>query len=573
MKNRIKALIPAIDWFSSYKKQDLQGDLTAGITTAVMLIPQAMAYAMLAGLPPVIGLYASMAPLLVYALLGTSRQLAVGPVAMVALLVSSGIGGLVTDGNVARYIALTVLLTLLVGLIQFGMGLLRVGFLTNFLSHPVISGFTSAAALIIGFSQMKHLVGLDLPRTQNVLQLLWLVLKQIESINLITFAISLGCILFLITLKKINPLFPGALSAVALSALITWGFNLVDKGVKIVSEVPSGLPPFAIPELSFAELKTLLPIALTIAIVGFIESVAIAKQIASEKYYEIDPNKELVALGMANIVGAFFKAMPVTGGFSRTAVNKNAGANTGLSGIVTAVIVALALLYLTPLLYYLPKATLGAVIIVAVFGLVDLQEIRHLWIVKKDDLALLIITFLATFGIGVMEGIFTGIFLSMAWFVVKTTRPHYAILGKLPGKIDYRNVKRHATESTGSILVIRFDAQFYYGNVSFLKDTLKKVESDRQVPIRAFVIDASSINQLDSSADSALHEIIENYRYRKVGIYFANVKGPVLDVMKRSGFYKKLGDNCCYLNIHEAVLAAQRSLSCRLLSDSALKTE
>ena len=207
MKNRIKALIPAIDWFSSYKKQDLQGDLTAGITTAVMLIPQAMAYAMLAGLPPVIGLYASMAPLLVYALLGTSRQLAVGPVAMVALLVSSGIGGLVTDGNVARYIALTVLLTLLVGLIQFGMGLLRVGFLTNFLSHPVISGFTSAAALIIGFSQMKHLVGLDLPRTQNVLQILWSVLNQIESINLITFAISLGCILFLIILKNMNPLY------------------------------------------------------------------------------------------------------------------------------------------------------------------------------------------------------------------------------------------------------------------------------------------------------------------------------------------------------------------------------
>ena len=553
----MKQWIPAVDWLSSYKKLDLQGDLTAGITTAVMLIPQAMAYAMLAGLPPVIGLYASMVPLLVYALLGTSRQLAVGPVAMVALLVSSGIGGLVTDGNVARYIALTVLLTLLVGVIQFGMGLLRVGFLTNFLSHPVISGFTSAAALIIGFSQLKHLVGLNLPRTQNVLQLLGSVFEQIEAINHITLAISIGCILFLIVLKKINPLLPAALLAVALSSLITWGLDLVDKGVMIVAEVPAGLPPFVVPELSLVELKTLLPVALTISIVGFIESVAIAKQIAAEKFYEIDPNKELVALGLANIMGAFFKAMPVTGGFSRTAVNKNAGAKTGLSGMVTAAIVAFALLYLTPLLYYLPQATLGAIIVVAVFGLVDLREIRHLWIVKKDDLALLLITFLVTFGIGVMEGIFTGIFLSMAWFIVKTTRPHYAILGKLPGKADYRNVERHTTESTGTVLVIRFDAQFYYGNVTFLKETLKKVERERETPMAAVVIDASSINQLDSSADSALHEIIGSYQHRNVGFYFANVKGPVLDVMKRSGFYEKLGNNCCYMNIHEAVLAAQ----------------
>jgi sulfate permease, SulP family len=560
MNSHLRKWIPALDWALSYKKHDLQGDMTAGVTTAVMLIPQAMAYAMLAGLPPVIGLYASIVPLLVYALLGTSRQLAVGPVAMVALLVSSGIGGLVTDGNLIRYVSLTVLLTLLVGAIQFSMGLLRLGFLTNFLSHPVISGFTSAAALIIGFSQVKHLVGLNLPRTDNILQLVRLVIKQVEAINVMTLALGLACIVFLVGLRKVNPLIPGALLAVVLSSLITWGFDLVEQGVKIVAEVPAGLPPFSIPEFTWSDLSALLPIALTISFVGFIESIAIAKQIASEKQYEIDSNKELLALGAANILGAFFKAMPVTGGFSRTAVNKDAGANTGLSGIITAVVIGIALLFLTPLLYYLPKTVLGAIIMVAVFGLVDFHEIKHLWAVKRDDLVLLIITFLATLIIGVKEGIFTGMILSVLWFVVKTTRPHYAILGKLPGKTDYRNTKRHSTESTGDILVIRFDAQFYYGNVSFLKEILKKAEVELKGPMRGIVIDASSVNQLDSSADTALHEIIADYRYRDIGFYFANVKGPVLDVMKQSGFYEKLGDDCCYKSVHEAVMAAKHAL-------------
>ena len=345
MKFSVRKWIPIVDWLLSYQPKQLRGDLTAGITTAVMLIPQAMAYAMLAGLPPVIGLYASILPLLVYALLGTSRQLAVGPVAMVALLVSSGIGAMVSPGDIGRYVTLTIFLTLLVGIIQFSMGLFRLGFLTNFLSHPVISGFTSAAALIIGFSQLKHIVGINLPRTENVLALIIESLRRSSEINLITLSLGIGCILFLLVLRRISPLIPGALIAVIISSLLVWGFKLNQLGVNIVADVPAGLPPFSMPVFDLHDIQGLLPIALTISFVGFIESIAIGKKIASEKGYEVDSNQELIALGAANIVGAFFRAMPVTGGFSRTAVNKDAGANTGLAGIITALVITIALLF------------------------------------------------------------------------------------------------------------------------------------------------------------------------------------------------------------------------------------
>ncbi len=555
MESFLQRWVPAFDWLRNYKTEHLRGDVVAGVTTAVMLIPQAMAYALLAGLPPVIGLYASIVPLLIYAIFGTSRQLAVGPVAMVALLVSSGIASIATPGDMATYIRLTVLLSLLVGIIQLGMGVFRLGFITIFLSHPVISGFTSAAALIIGFSQLKHIVGLNLPRSENILKTIYLTFEQAADINPLTLILGLTAIVFLIMIRKISPLIPGALIMVVISSLVAWFWDLQKLGVGIVGEIPAGLPPFTVPAFQMEELGALLPIALTISFVGFMESIAVGKQIATEKRYEIEANQELVALGAANLFGAFFRAMPVTGGFSRTAVNKDAGANTSLAGIITALVVGVVLMFFTPLLYFLPKSILGAIIMVAVFGLIDLHEVTYLWKVKKDDLALLAITFFATLGLGVMEGIFAGIGISMLWFVVKTTRPHYAVLGKLPNRNDYRNVKRHITETDDNILVIRFDAQFYYGNVSFLKETLKKAELEKGTQLRAIVIDAGSVNQLDSSAVRALEEITREYRLRNIDLYFANVKGPVLDVMKRSGFHEMLGEDGYYKNVHEAVEA------------------
>ncbi|WP_028670419.1 SulP family inorganic anion transporter [Saccharospirillum impatiens] len=555
---RVAQWIPALDWIRTYQRGHLRGDLIAGITVTMMLIPQAMSYAMLAGLPPYIGLYASVMPLLVYALFGTSRQLAVGPVAMVALLVSSGVGVLAPIGS-DEYIAMAILLALMVGVIQFLMGAFRLGFVTNFMSHPVISGFTSAAALIIGFSQLKHIVGLPLPRTENIAETLWLTLTQVNAMDPVALAIGVGGIVLLLGLKRISSLLPGAMIAVVIATLAVWGFNLNETaGVSIVGQVPAGFPEFSIPTLSWTSIVSLLPIALTISIVGFMESIAVAKKIASEKRYEIDANKELVGLGLANIVGSMFKAMPVTGGFSRTAVNRNAGANTGLAAIITAVLIGIALVFLTPLFYYIPNAILASVIMVAVFGLIDLHEVKHLWKVKRDDLGLLIFTFAATLVLGVKYGIFLSVGLSMVWFVIKTTRPHYAVLGKLPETDQYRNVKRHdQAERTPNVLALRFDAQFYYGNVSFLKDTVKREEASMSSPLKALVLDASAVNQLDSSADTALHELLRDYRLRQVDLFFAHVKGPVMDVMKRSGFAQSLGEDHFFLTTDEAIQAAR----------------
>ncbi|MCH8550356.1 MAG: solute carrier family 26 protein [Natronospirillum sp.] len=562
LTTRIKYWIPALTWLPGYQRQDLRGDLVAGITVAMMLIPQAMSYAMLAGLPPYVGLYASVIPLIIYALFGTSRQLAVGPVAMVALLVASGVGALAEVGS-AHYIALAVLLALMVGVIQFGMGIFRLGFLTNFLSHPVISGFTSAAALIIGFSQLQHLIGLSLPRTENIAVLAWAAATQWADINIATLSIGLGGVAGLLLLKRLNPLLPGAMIVVVIATLAVWLLGLDEHhGVHIVGSVPAGFPELSAPSVNTADMMDLLPIAITIAFIGFVESIAVAKKIAAEKRYDVDPNRELVGLGLANIGAAFFKAMPVTGGFSRTAVNRNAGANTGLASIITAVLIGLALLLATPLFYYIPTAALAAVIMVAVAGLIDTHEVKHLWQVKRDDLTMLGIAFFATLILGVKVGIFVAVGASMVWFVVRTTRPHYAILGRVPGTRVYRNLKRVPdAETTPGVLAIRFDAQFYYGNVSFLKETIRAAEQQMNTPLQAVVLDASSINQLDSSADTALHELLDDYRRRGVDLFVANVKGPVRDVMERSGFVQKLGADHFYLTTDEAMQAAENTTS------------
>ena len=561
LTQHMKRWMPALEWLPGYRREYLRGDLVAGVTVAMMLIPQAMSYAMLAGLPPYVGLYASVVPLILYALFGTSRQLAVGPVAMVALLVASGVGALAEVGS-AHYIALAILLALMVGVIQFGMGVFRLGFLTNFLSHPVISGFTSAAALIIGFSQLQHLIGLSLPRTENIALLAWTALTQWADINAVTLLIGLGSVAGLLVLKRINPLLPGAMIVVVLATLAVWLLGLDERfGVRIVGAVPAGFPELSAPAVNTADMIDLLPIAITIAFIGFVESIAVAKKIAAEKRYDVDPNRELVGLGLANIGAAFFKAMPVTGGFSRTAVNRNAGANTGLASIITAVLIGIALLVATPLFYYIPTAALAAVIMVAVAGLIDTHEVKHLWQVKRDDLVMLGVAFFATLILGVKVGIFVAVGASMVWFVIRTTRPHYAILGRVPGTRVYRNLKRvPEAETVPGVLTIRFDAQFYYGNVTFLKDTIRTAEQSMDSPLQAVVLDASSINQLDSSADTALHELLDDYRGRGVDLFIANVKGPVRDVMVRSGFERKLGADHFFLTTDEAVIAARESI-------------
>lgn len=546
--------MPLANWVLQPRREDLRADLVAGLTTAVMLIPQAMAYAMLAGLPPIVGLYASTVPLVVYALLGSSRQLAVGPVAMVSLLVATGVSTQAEPGS-ATYVGLAVALAAMVGALQLGLGLLRAGFLVNFLSHPVVSGFTSAAALVIGASQLGHLLGIGLERGP-VHTLLIQAISRLSEVQPVTVAIGAGSIVTLLALRRWAPRAPAALVVVLVGTLAVWGLDLHEHGVAIVGTVPAGLPSFALPPLDAQALRGLLPSAITIALVGFLESISIGKQIATHKGYEIDANQELRGLGLANLAGSVFGAYPVTGGFSRTAVNAQAGARTSMAGLFTAIVVALTLALLTPLFHFLPKAVLAAIIMVAVLGLVDLAEVRHLWHVERSELGLLLLTFGATLALGVEEGIATGVGASLVWHVARTTRPHAAVLGRLPGTEIYRNVQRFPeAEPVPGVVVLRVDAQFFFGNVSFLKTTLHGLV-EGAAPVHTVVLDAASINRLDSSADAALHELHRWLAGRGITLRLATVKGPVRDMMRRTGLWTRVTEACIHYTVHEAIRAA-----------------
>ena len=557
MKRVLNQALPLVGILRAHTAQDLRGDLMAGLTTAVMLVPQGMAYAMLAGLPPIVGLYAATLPLVLYALFGTSRQLAVGPVAMVSLLVAAGVGSITPQGSPA-YLGMAVLLAGMVGVIQLGMGLGRLGFLVNFLSHPVVSGFTSAAALIIGLSQLKHLLGVEIPRSHHVHVILTRAAGELGSVHLITLALGAGAVAVLLLLKRWRPTFPGALAVVLLGTAAVALFRLDQHGVSIVGAVPQGLPALALPTLDWVTIIKLLPTALTISLVGFMESISVAKAFARKGHYEVDANQELVGLGLANLGGAMVGAYPVTGGFSRTAVNAQAGARSGLAAIITAGLIAATLLLLTPLFHYLPRAVLAAIIMVAVFGLIDIKEVGHLWRVKRSDLAMLVITFAATLALGIEQGIVVGVGASLLAVILRTTRPHTALLGRIPGTHGYRNVANYPEAiTTPGIIALRVDAPFYFGNVNFLKETMARLEREHcSAPPRAMVINASSINSLDASADAALHEIVEDLEERGIRLYFAEVREPVRQVMLRSGLVARLGEERFFLTVRRAVEAA-----------------
>jgi SulP family sulfate permease len=543
-------------WLRSYQRDDLRHDALAGVTTAVLLVPQAMAYATLAGLPPIVGLYASTVALVVYALVGTSRQLAVGPVAMVSLMVSAGVSQLAVPAT-AEYIGLAVLLALMIGVIQTLMGLLRAGFLTNFLSHPVISGFTSAAAIIIALSQLGPLLGVKLPRSQHIHEVVANTADHLGEVHLPTLAVGLITIALLWVLRRWKRTFPGALTVVVLGIGATAWAALDGLGVKIVGDIPAGLPDIAFPGLDGAAITALLPIAIAISLVSFMESISVAKAFARRNNYAVVPNRELVGLGLANIAGSMVGGYPVTGGFSRTAVNASAGARTGLAALVTALLVTLTLLWLTPIFYHLPRAVLAGIVMVAVLGLVDIPEVKHLWKVNRADFAVLVVTFVATLTLGIEPGIGIGVAASLLWLVVRITRPHTAILGRLPGTTIYRNVANFPEAQTvPGVLALRMDAQFFFGNVTFLKDTLRDLEAAMVEPLQTVIIDASAINQLDSSADTVLHELLADYRRRGVRLTLANVKGPVRRAMQRSGLWSDIGQDAIYLEVHAAVDAA-----------------
>lgn len=553
---KIRQLLPSLTWLPNYRKSWLSGDTVAGLTVGVMLIPQGMAYAMIAGLPPIHGLYASTIPLVLYALLGTSRQLAVGPVAMVSLLTAAGIGALNPESpEVYLYLAFT--LAFMVGAIQFFMGAFRLGFLVNFLSHPVISGFTSAAAIIIGLSQLKHLLGVKLPRNQHVHGILISAVQHIGETNLVTLAVGIGAIFIIKFSKKIHRSIPGALVAVIAGILVVWGFHFSEAGVKIVGDVPQGLPGFSLPGFDLATWQKLLPAALTISLVGFMESFAVAKAIqAKHKDYEVDANQELIGLGVANFGAAVFQGYPVTGGFSRTAVNDQAGANSGLASIISAATIVLTLLFLTPLFYYLPNAVLAAVILVAVSGLIDYKEAMRLWRNDRSDFWMLFATFLVTLTLGIETGIGVGVLLSLGVVIYRSTRPHVAVLGRVPDSGFYRNLDRFDNlEQRPDVLVVRFDGPLYFTNLNYFRDKMAGLMEQKGNALRLIVLNGDSISYLDSSAAHVLGEWVLDNRNRGIEVYFTKVIGPVRDAMKKWGLMEIIGENNFFMSNQQAIEA------------------
>ena len=555
----LKKWFPAFEWLPAYKPTDLSGDFSAGLIVAIMLIPQGMAYAMLAGLPPVIGLYASTIPLIIYALFGTSRQLAVGPVAMVSLLVLAGVSTLAEPGT-DTYISLVILLMLMIGFIQFFMGVFRLGFLVNFLSHAVISAFTSAAAIIIGLSQLKHLLGVKLEAEKDVFKIIWEAIQRISEVNRITFSIGVASILLLVLLKRWAPKFPGPLAVVVLSILTVYLFQLERMGVKIIGEVPSGLPTFTLPFIQLADLLALLPIALAISFIGFMESIAMAKAIATKEKYKVVPNKELIALGLANVGGSFFAGYPVTGGFSRSAVNYQAGAKTPLASMITAILIILTLLFFTGLFYYLPNAVLAAIIMVAVYSLIDVKEAKRLFSVRKLDGWTWVITLLATLFIGIEQGILIGVAFSLLLFIVRSAYPHIAELGYLPEKGVYRNIKRYPeAETDPDIIIFRIDSSLYFANMTFLEDKLCE-RIGEQPQTKWIILDFTGVNSIDAVAIHSLEEIIDTCRKGDIQFLFAGIKGPVMNILKKAKWDQKYKGNLLFMSIADAFQATKEGV-------------
>lgn len=560
----LKHYLPILQWLPGYRRDTLASDLLAAIIVTVMLIPQSLAYAMLAGLPPEVGLYASIAPLFVYAIFGTSRTLAVGPVAVVSLMTAVAIGRVAPQGS-PEYLGAALVLALMSGLLLILMGVARLGFLANFLSHPVISGFITASGLLIAIGQAQHLLGVE-ASGHNMIELLGDLWGNVGSLHGITLAIGLGVLAFLYAARRW--LKPGLLSlglpsrsadmlskatpilAVALTTLASWAWQLDQHGVAVVGEVPAGLPPLTLPGMDLGLWRELLVAALLISVVGFVESVSVGQTLAAKRRQRIEPNQELIGLGTSNIASSFSGGMPVTGGFARSVVNFDASAQTPAAGAFTAIGITLAALLLTPLIAYLPIVTLAATIIVAVLSLVDLGAVQKNWVYSRSDGVAMLVTIIATLGHGVESGILAGVGLSLALHLYRTSRPHSAVVGRVPGSEHFRNVLRHDVETDKRLVILRIDESLYFANARYLEDTVMAFIS-RDFELQHIVLACQAVNTIDASALESLEEINARLKDADVVLHLAEVKGPVMDKLRGSDFMKALGGEV-FLSTYDA---------------------
>lgn len=549
----LKRYFPIFEWLPKYKKKYLAGDFSAGITVGIMLIPQGMAYALIAGLPPIYGLYAALIPNLIYVFTGSSRKLAVGPVALDSLIVASSLAAMKL-ATIEDYISMAIFLALFVGVIQLVMGFMRLGFLSNFLSRPVVSGFTVAAAFVIGISQLKHFFGLEIS-TNKTLPTLQAIFNKLGQTNFYDLTIGVAAILVIIGLKQVHKKLPAAMVVVILGIIGIYFFMVNDTDVHIVGQIPKGLPGFLLPEFNTELLIKAFPTAMALAFIAFAEAMTIAKAVEDKSQeYHTNPNQELRALGASNIIGSLFQSFPSNAGLSRTAVNVDEGAKTGIASLISVVVVGVTLLYLTPFFYYLPKSVLGAIILVAVYGLIDLKYPRQLWNQRRDEFYLFLVTFLTTLLIGISQGIIFGVLFSLLLLVYRISRPHIAVLGKIKGMEYFKNLKRFPedVEMHDEILMIRFDAQLFFANVQYFKVSLMKEIAQKGGDLRYVILNAEPVNYIDNTALNQLEKIVENLKNKGIVFKLAGAIGPIRDILQKSGFIRVIGKENVYVRTAEA---------------------
>jgi len=559
--------VPVLDWGRTYSRDSLTNDLVAAVIVTIMLIPQSLAYALLAGLPAEMGLYASMLPLIAYAVFGTSRVLAVGPVAVVSLMTAAAVGKIVATGT-PQYIEAAITLAFLSGAFLLMMGVFRLGFMANFLSHPVISGFITASGIIIAASQLKHILGIT-ASGDNLLELLENLIANAASGNRITIAIGVGSVVFLFWVRKgLKPLLvrlglppraaellakAGPVAAVAATTILAHQFDLGNLGVKLVGEVPQGLPSLSLPSFSPSLWSSLAGSAVLISIIGFVESVSVAQTLAAKKRQRIVPDQELIALGASNMAASVSGGYPVTGGFARSVVNFDAGADTPAAGAYTAIGLGIAALALTPLLAYLPQATLAATIIVAVLSLIDFSILKKSWDYSKADFTAVLVTILITLALGVETGVSAGVGISILIHLYRSSRPHIAVVGQVPGTEHFRNVKRHKVITHTDIVTVRVDESLYFANARYLEDYVYDMVAERS-EVRHVILMCPAINAIDMSALESLEAINQRLKDAGLMLHLSEVKGPVMDRLQRSDFLKHLTGKV-FLSQHEAMCA------------------
>ena len=556
--------LPASDWLASYNREQAAGDTLAAIIVTILLVPQGLAYAMLAGMPPETGLYASILPLILYALFGTSRTLSVGPAALTSLITASAAGTL-AQGDPQLFIQAAIGMGLLSGLFLVAMAILRLGWLTNLLSHPVITGFISGCAILIAASQLKHLLRID-ASGEELVTLAQTLAQQLPQTHWLTLAISLiaiACLLipkYLATPLKATRL-PGWLVAfiskcgpilaVLVTTLLTVSLSLDSRGLAVVGAIPAGLPEFTLPGLGREHWQSLITPAALLALIGFVESISLAQALAAKRRQRVDANRELMGLGLANIGSGLSGAFAVTGSFSRTTVNYDAGARTPMAGLLTGIGIALVALFFTGWFQYLPLASLAAIIVVGILPLINLSELKHLWAFSRPDALAMAATLAGVLLINVQSGLLLGVVLSVALFLWRTSQPHVAELGRIPGTHHFRNMDRHSVELTEEVLSIRVDESLYFGNARTLEDRIYD-EAQAHPQIQHVVLHCSGINHLDASAMESLESLNERLKNAGVTLNLSNVKGPVMDVLVKTDFPKVLTGRV-YLSHYQAM--------------------